>query len=328
MYPKDLSARRLLGVSLCSMLFGIFLAMLGGSVYVHLRLSAIRYADPVQAPVPSLSMPDSHTPPATADDLSQTSSSDSQVIHLLLIGQDRREGETVARSDAMILCSFDFTRNTITLTSLLRDLYLPIPGHGSNRLNAAYAFGGMSLLKQTLEENFGISPVGCLEVDFSGFSEIIDHLGGVRIDLRHDEAEYLGLPPEAGPQLLCGDQALSYARIRSLDNDGDFSRTDRQRKLLSAMMEAGREASFPTLVRTAGKILPLLTTDLTRDQLFDLARQVFPMLRSCRIQSQYIPQEGTYTFQNIDSMAVLVADPDAIREHFSRYFSPGETDFS
>ena len=85
----------------------------------------------------------------------------SPVINILLIGQDRRPGETRARSDSMILCTVNKETGTLILTSILRDLYVQIPGYGDNRINAAYAAGGMQLLNETLELNFGVH-VACL----------------------------------------------------------------------------------------------------------------------------------------------------------------------
>ena len=139
----------------------------------------------------------------------------SGIINILLIGQDRREGEDSkqARSDSMILCSFNQKTGQITMTSFLRDLYIPIPGHGSNRINAAYAIGGMELLRQTIQEDFQVYIDGCVEVDFVQFTQIIDLLGGVQISLRQDEAEIInqetGSSLTEGEQLLKGAQALA-----------------------------------------------------------------------------------------------------------------------
>lgn len=310
MHSISPSARRMLGISLCSMLFGILLSMLGGQFYIRHLLSSIAPAvsPPVTAPISS-----------DPEFLTLASADPTEVpcppCHILLIGQDRREGDTYARSDCMILCSFDPENNSITLTSFLRDLYVPIPGHSKNRLNAAYAFGGRDLLVKTLEGNFGLPIDGCFEVDLSCFPEIIDLLGGVSIDLRQDEADLLGDGLAAGTQKLTGTQALSYARIRSLDPDGDFSRTKRQRQLLISLVDAFRNASMPALLRLAPEVLSLMTTDFTPENLLKLGKQLLPMLSSASVSSQHIPTEGTYTFETVDGMSVLVPDLDAARKH-------------
>ncbi len=239
------------------------------------------------------------------------------VLNILLIGQDRREGEETARADSIILCTLRKSDRKLTMTSFLRDLYVPIPGHGSNRLNAAYAFGGSRLLKKTLTENFGIPIAGAIEVDFSQFSGVIDALGGVQIHLRKDEARHLnketGGSLAEGPQVLTGAQALAYSRIRSLDSDGDFSRTDRQRKVLKAMVDAYRDAELSSLMEVLKQVLPMLSTDMRESRLLLLALELLPMLSDLELSSQTIPAPGTCQDKTIDGMMVLVADMEAAR---------------
>lgn len=240
-------------------------------------------------------------------------------VNILLIGQDHREGETAqARSDSMILCTFRKDTNELTMTSILRDLYVPIPGYHDNRINAAYSFGGMALLKQTVQENFDVSIQGCVEVDFSQFSQIIDLLGGVELELRQDEADYInketGASHVAGVQWLSGPEALVYSRIRSLDADSDFSRTARQRKVLTAMFNAYRQAGVGQLLSLVREVLPMITTDLNGGQLVLLAAEIAPHLSGCQLSSQRIPADGTYADKTIDGMAVLVADMAKNRE--------------
>ena len=118
-----------------------------------------------------------------------TQISGNNILNILLIGQDRKDGQVRARSDTILLCTFHKSEKTLTMTSFLRDLYVKIPGYKNNRLNAAYAAGGMKLLNQTLETNFGIQVDGNVEVDFTQFAQIIDLLDGVTLTLRQDEAE-------------------------------------------------------------------------------------------------------------------------------------------
>lgn len=242
----------------------------------------------------------------------------SGIVNILLIGQDRREGEARARSDTMILCTLHPDHRKITMTSFLRDLYVPIPGYQDNRINAAYAAGGAALLQQTIEENFGVHIDGCVEVDFSQFSSLIDLLGGVTMELRQDEADFInanlsGTLLSAGEQLLSGDQALLYARIRKLDADGDFSRTNRQRKILSALLQSCKNASLPAMLELAQQAIPMLSTDMKEGKLLLLAAQIFPGLSKIEIVSQQIPAEGDYRMETIDGMSVLVPDLEAAR---------------
>ena len=241
------------------------------------------------------------------------------IVNILLIGQDRRSGSKRARSDAMILCTFNTSNQTLTLTSFLRDLWVQIPGYQDNKLNAAYVAGGMKLLDETLEHNFGIHIDGNVEVDFRQFVQIVDLLGGVEIELRADEARYLNRALDtkdltAGVQILNGKQALCYCRIRSLDQDADFSRTNRQRTMIDALVKKYRNAGITTMVSVLNDILPMITTDMTKKQLIGYAYQLMPMISSVKIVSQRIPADGTFTTPVIRNMSVLLADMDAARE--------------
>lgn len=242
---------------------------------------------------------------------------DSEIINILLIGQDRREGEARARSDTMILCTFHKDAGTLTMTSFLRDLYVQIPGYRDDRINTAYAAGGMKLLNETLEKNFGIHIDGNIEVDFTRFCQIVDMLGGVTLELRQDEAKAINaLVPgnvTAGTQWLSGSQTLAYARLRNLDNDGDFSRTNRQRKVIAALIKAYKDSDLSSVLSMLADSIPVITTDLSEKQLLRYTVELFPMLADATIVSQHIPVEGTYVHRKIRDMAVLVADMDITR---------------
>lgn len=241
---------------------------------------------------------------------------DEEPVNILLIGYD--EGDGNSRSDTILLCTFHKESAKLTMTSILRDLYVSIPGHGQNRVNAAYAYGGRSLLKQTLEENLEIAIDTSLEVDFSGFAEIVELLGGVTLELRQDEAEVINRSTSGrlteGPQLLNGKQALAYARIRKLDADGDFSRTGRQRKLLEAMLAEIRDAGPLTLLSLLRQAIPLIDADVSGESLLSLAAELLPILRHLQVTGQHIPAEGTYSYETIQGMSVLVADLEAARK--------------
>ena len=313
----------------------ILSGLLAGNLYVRHMLSQVHYVDPnttptltqeqldaylaTDVPEPGTGIPTVAPQDSTFDTHdTQIGGNDSRILNILLIGQDRQEGEFRARSDSIILCTFHQDTATLTMTSFLRDLYVEIPGYQDNRINVAYAAGGMPLLNKTLENNFGIHVDGNIEVDFSQFAKIVDLLGGVRIELRQDEARWInkhtGSNLSQGSQLLNGDQALFYVRIRSLDADGDFSRTSRQRKLLSSLLEAYQDASLSTLLTLLTDMLPMITTDMTQTQIVRLATDLFPILADLTVVSQQIPADGTYSGKSIRGMSVLVADMDAARK--------------
>ena len=237
------------------------------------------------------------------------------IVNILLIGQDRRPGEGRARSDAMILCTFNTKEKTLVMTSFLRDLYVQIPGYRDNRMNAAYQLGGMELLNATLEVNFGIKVDGNVEVDFGEFERVVDLLGGVDIELTSSEAGHMnnfGYSLRSGMNHLNGAQALTYARIRKLDSD--FGRTNRQRTVLVALIQAYKNQSLSKMLSLLNEILPIVTTDMSNVQIIGYATELFPMLSGCTITTQHIPAEGTYTFASIRGMSVVYPDLEKNRE--------------
>ena len=303
---------------LCALLGLILVFMLGATLLFRNYLEQINYTpvkqdNSIQAVFSQLSFSGSGS--------GRIGGANSGLTNILLIGQDAREGESQsqARSDSMILCTYNKNTKQLTMTSFLRDLYVPIPGHGSNRINAAYTYGGADLLRKTIDENFNIAIDGYMEVDFSHFSDIIDSMGGVEIQLRQDEAEVInqqtGSSLTEGTHVLDGFQALTYSRIRSLDLDGDFSRTSRQRKVINALADSLRGSSIKELAPVISKILPMITTDLSRGQLLLYAVDILPHLSQMDIRSQSIPAAGTFTDQIIDGMAVLEADMAAQNQY-------------
>lgn len=325
---RKTKARKILGVFLVLVL----VIVLGAYAYVDRMLGLIQRQPAIQETLSSEqiqeienqtdSVDEGFTGP-TIDPTDMTWATDVEqilqeehVINILLIGQDRRPGEERQRSDAMILCSVNTQTNTLTMTSFLRDLYVQIPGYQDNRLNAPYALGGMELLKETLKVNFGVVVDGCMEVDFSQFEKIIDLMGGVDITLTSAEAGHLnqnyGFALHAGENHLNGQQALAYSRIRYIGTD--FGRTNRQRTVLSALVEQSRMISLKQMKVLLEGILGLMTTDMSNKQILDLALEGFPLLRDLKVNTQCIPAEGTYQFASIRGMSVIVADLEANRQ--------------
>lgn len=233
---------------------------------------------------------------------------DKDIINILLIGQDKRPGEGHARSDSIIIATVNRKSNSIKLTSLMRDMYVKIPGYSENKINASYAYGGMDLLTETVEENFAINIDGCIEVDFSGFEKIIDEIGGVDIELNEDEAYYLSRTNDIsfteGPNKLNGKIALEYARIRYIGND-DYERTERQRKLLITVFNKLKDSNIKTLLDMSNDIIPLVTTNLKNSQILSLVTNVI-VINISDIETYRIPADGEFTPATINNMSVLV----------------------
>lgn len=238
------------------------------------------------------------------------------ITNIMLIGQDRRPGEGRQRSDVMILCTINTAKKELTLTSFMRDMYVPIPGYYDDRINACYKLGGMKLLGKCMESNFSVYVDGMLEVDFDGFTDVIDTMGGVDIYLTQSEANYMimnGFSVKAGMNHMNGETALFYARNRSVGN-GDFTRTERQRKVISALVDKCKGMSLPQLKKLAEKILPMFTTDLTNREIVAYTSELLPLLKDLKVNTQRIPADGTFKDAWIREMSVLVPDLAANRE--------------
>lgn len=235
---------------------------------------------------------------------------DENVHNILLIGQDRRDGEGRQRSDTMIICSINKNNGKLILTSLMRDMYVPIPGYSDNRINAAYQFGGMPLLNQVIEKCFGIQIDGNVEVDFDGFIEALSYVGDLEIELYQEEVEYMNRGTnwnlKVGVNALTPEQALSYARIRYVGNS-DWERTDRQRRVVMAALDNVKDLGFMELVELADNILPHITTDMSNSEIFGYIYTVV-VNRITAIESHRIPVDNTYTAKTIKNMQVLIPD--------------------
>lgn len=314
-----------------SIVLGLILAVLiGVTVYAELLLGKVNYVDPdateptllqeeieailnetdpVELEDPEVTLPELNEEEVVLETAPPIEVNSENVVNILLIGADRRKNEP-ARSDSMILCTFNKTQSTITLTSFMRDMYVKIPGYKSNRINVTYPLGGMSLLNKTLNHNFGVETDGAVEIDFAHFEDLIDLLGGIELELTRAEANYInvecGSRLKEGTQLLTGEEALSYARCRAVGGGGDFNRTNRQRIVLSKLLNEYKNKSLTELLGLMDDILPMVTTNLTKDEILTYVKDLFPMLASAEIVTNRIPADGTYDMASINGMSVLV----------------------
>ena len=231
-------------------------------------------------------------------------------INILLIGIDGRGYS--GRSDTMILCTYDREKKTATMTSFLRDLYVQIPGYSDNRLNAAYAFGGIELLDAAMETNFGIRVDGHVMVDFDTFPQVIDALGGVDITLTQAESDYLSLSG-AGEYHMDGELAMLYARIRYIDSD--FGRTNRQRTLLNSLFERFKKLSWGEIAGAANQVLDLVYTDMDAGTILSYGSEVMGLQE---IRQMHVPEDGEYNDAYINEMMVLVPDLEQIHDRLGR----------
>ncbi len=244
------------------------------------------------------------------------------LMNILIVGQDQKaEDTTRQRSDVMMLCSYNTQTNEVHITSFLRDLYVKLPGgYSHNKLNAAYHFGGFKLLYQTLLDNFGVKIDGGIEVDFNGFVDIVDLLGGVDIYLTAEEAPYVSTNSVEGINHLNGRKALNYARTRKTDDD--FGRTERQRKVLVALFEKIRHADLDTISELLDKALSMVKTDMTDATITSLIASLLPKMSTLKITTHCVPSKGNFMYGYARGMQVLIPDNQKIRDTIEAEYLP------
>lgn len=240
------------------------------------------------------------------------------VKNILFLGLDRRNPNQSCRSDCIMIVSIDRTNKKIKITSLMRDMYVPIPGHDKNRVNAAYAFGKALLTIKTINTNFGLDIRDFVIVDFQSFKKVIDEIGGVDIYVSEAEAKILnkyinkhnsdGYEKE-GVRTLNGRQTVAYSRIRYVGN-ADYERTERQRRILNEVYKKVKSQNALEIMDTVSTILPYVETSLSNKEIIELAKEVIKYDTDEIVQYR-LPVNGTYRSRTIKGMAVLVPDIEA-----------------
>ncbi|MBE5793696.1 MAG: LytR family transcriptional regulator [Clostridiales bacterium] len=245
-----------------------------------------------------------------------------ETFNLLLIGEDAAGNSENGRSDAMLLAQITPSSGDVKLVSFLRDLYVPVEGHGKTRLNAAYFYGGEELLKKTLSACFDVCIDRTLAVDFATMVNLIDQIGGVEIELTPQERMELNsilatycrdegiavdgqLVSEGNPIVLNGLQALSFSRIRQLDSD--FGRVGRQQQVLVGLLKRLTTLDAFTLMRLAIQNIQHVRTDMSLGDLFDL----LPILSregGLHLRSARVPFDDTCRDVQVNGMWVLDCD--------------------
>lgn len=234
--------------------------------------------------------------------------------NLLLIGVDRRNTSWNGNSDVMILVTVNPEKESIYMTSFLRDLYADIEGLGVQKLNAACAYGGADLCVQTIEENYQVKIDNYAMVDFNSMIAVVDAFGGVDLELTEHEVkianQYVNTMCEAngvdyeehqiigtGMLHLDGYQAVGFMRNRYSGSGSDFGRTDRQRAVIVALMDKMQDAGVDSLDDLLFDVLPRIEHDMNMLKILDLASKL-PDWLGYRFEQQHIPYDGMYYSQN------------------------------
>ncbi|MGN1051542.1 MAG: LCP family protein [Acutalibacteraceae bacterium] len=266
---------------------------------------------------------------------------DPKVLNVMLFGEDTRATATsVGRSDTMVMLSVDNRHKKIKLTSFLRDTYVYIPDYGWNKLNAAYSYGGAALSIKTIETNYGVKIDRYAVVDFKSFKKIINALGGIKIKITGSEARYINAQiivnnqdcklidqkycvseyNEKGKEIkravrLNGKQALWYSRDRGGTYNGetfygdDWTRTQRQRNMLNALMNSVKKASMTQLVKIVNAVGPMVTTNFKKTEMTTLVASA-PTYLTYDMKEMHMPPDNTWSYGRTSAGASIIQIDD------------------
>ena len=260
--------------------------------------------------------------------LSQYSNS---VINIALFGVDAVDGG-VGRSDSIMIATIDTVHKKLKLTSIMRDSYVAIEGHGNDKLNHAYAFEGPQLAIKTLNENFDLNIEDFAAVNFETLPKIIDKIGGIELDIDEDELEHVNgytahlnsingtneaAIEKTGLQHVSGTQALAYCRIR-YTSGGDYKRTERHREVLTEIFKKIEDIpaiSYPSLL---SEILPMVNTSLDYSKILELGTEVLK-LGDSSMELERFPRDEYCEGEIINEIYYLTFDKEVTVEQLHSY---------
>lgn len=268
----------------------------------------------------------------SVEDLSINTDLDDTWLNVLLLGLDTRVAHEPARSDTMIICSINKRTGEVKLSSIMRDMAVPIEGHGIKRVNNAYFYGGERLAMKTINECFEMNIQYYVTVDFFGFSVIAETLGGTYINITeaemneinsnaietymiaidkgyytYEEAEkeyFDTLLTQCGANIkLTGIQTLAYARIRKIDHD--YARAERQRNVLNALMSNIKNSDASQLSRLALNCMPYIKTNMELSDIINVATRVLNRENFATAKEFRLPDNGTYKEETRNNESML-----------------------
>ena len=231
--------------------------------------------------------------------------------NILVLGVDSR-GEDQARTDTMMIFSWDKQSNDVKVISFMRDIYADIPEHESYKLNTAFYLGKVQLLKDTIQGMFDLPIHHYALIDFSSFETLVDIIApdGVPVNVEKDMSEKIGVTLTKGQQNLNGQELLGYARFRS-DAEGDFGRVGRQQLVMEILKdELLSIENIPNLPKFIGATEGYIQTDYSRS---DKTKRVLDAVVSGKLEMEKmtIPVEGTYSFKKYSHAgSVIVLDEE------------------
>ena len=192
----------------------------------------------------------------------------SKYRNIALFGVDNQNGGYSGRSDNIIILSLNEETNEVKMSSIYRDTYVKVDGHGYTKINHAYAYGGAELAMNTINKNLDLNIKEFVTVNFKVVEDVVDAVGGITIKVTAAEATQIPGISGAGTYTLKGNQALEYARIRKIDSD--FQRTERMRTVLEAVFNKVKKMSITKLNKIVDKILPTVKTNIKMGEITEM----------------------------------------------------------
>ena len=254
---------------------------------------------------------------------------DDDVMNVLVIGSDARSLEESGRTDSMIMLSVNKNTKQITMTSFMRDMYVEIPNNGWNKMNAANVYGGPELLMDTIEQNFDVRVDKYVYFNFYSFIDIVDAVGGIEVEVSTEEVIGMQEPMaeqndilgnkrgtdylyEGGNLTLNGKQALAYAILRYVGN-ADFERTERQRIVISKIMEKAVTFNPFKLNKIASACASGITTNMSEMEMQLLINKL-PFMLKYETEELRIPEDNMYSYGNHNGQSTLDVDFGAAQQ--------------
>jgi LCP family protein required for cell wall assembly len=240
--------------------------------------------------------------------------------YILVLGSDARTGQTVSRSDTIMLCRADPSKKTVSVLSIPRDTKVELKGYGTQKINAAMAYGGPAGAVSAVSDFVGVEIAHVVLIDFDDFSGIVDSLGGVTVDVPF-YTSYEGIELQPGVQTLNGAQALTFVRCRKDYALGDFQRAANQRALLKAVAKQITQAPANEVPGLISSVASSMSTDLTSVRLIDIALAFQGMDTDTAIYTGQVPST-TGTIDGISYVLTIDDEWATVREKYKNGVVP------
>ncbi len=245
-------------------------------------------------------------------------------INILLVGSDSR-GEDHSRSDTLMIAHYNQHSNTMKLASIMRDTYVEVPGHGMQKINSAFAYGGPELVRRTIKNNFDVDVNYYAIADFEGFTKIVDIVApnGIEVDIPYEMSYGIGMTLQPGKQVLHGKELLGYVRFRQ-DRLSDFGRVERQQEALSKLKEQAVSIhSLLNLPKILGMADPYIGTNVDTPTMLSIGKGLITG-KSKEMESIRIPVQDSYENATVSAGAVLKIDVNKNREALKSFLESTE----